>query len=294
MTSHSTKTALATHAVSDSPVEEEGPARPLSVLSLRILPPNPGTTRRDSDDLESVPEEVYPEGSPQSWLVVLGCFFLLMSSYGIMTSLGVFQSWLATHQLRSYAARDIGWISGAFVFMAFMLGVQIGPLFDRYGPRGIVLVGCACHTTSFFLFAQCKVYWQFLLCFGIFSGGSASLLATAALSIIPHYFRSRAGLAMGLAMTGSGVGGVAFPFILRAAWSRFGWQWGTRVFAFVIFAFSIPPILFVRPRLPRGKARGTIDLTCFKDSRFTFLTLGLFCTSTSCGEYTSAHESHSS
>jgi MFS family permease len=202
-----------------------------------------------------------------------------MSSYGIMTSLGAFQSYFATHQLSNYSSRDIGWITGLFVFMAFMLGVQVGPLFDRHGPRGIVLIGSACHVTSLFLFAECKIYWQFLLCFGLLTGGSAALLSTAALSVIPQYFQRRAGLAMGLAMTGSGIGGVIFPFILRAGWSQWGWKWGIRLFAFLILALSIPPMLFVKPRLPKGRARGTVDLTCFKDSRFTFLTLGLFCTS---------------
>lgn len=252
-------------------------ARPPSIVSLNILPPNPGTTRPPRDPSETEPEDVYPEGNLSSWLVVFGAFFLLMLSYGIMTSLGAFQSHWATHQLSNYSARDIGWITGLFVFMGFMLGVQVGPLFDRYGPRYIVLVGSACHVTGFFLLAECKVYWQFLLCFGVFTGGSAALLSTSALSVVPQYFHRRAGLAMGFAMVGAGLGGVIFPFILRAGWSRYGWKWGTRIFAFLILACCVPPILFVKSRTPKGTARGTVDLTCFMDSRFTYLTLGLFC-----------------
>lgn len=197
---------ISSRPVSRCPTDEEAHAP--SIISLRIVPQGPDPLRPSSDEVESASDDAYPESNLSSWLVVLGSFFLLMSSYGIMTSLGAFQSYFATHQLRNYSARDIGWISGLFVFMAFMLGVQVGPLFDRYGPKGIVLIGSACHVTSFFILAECKVYWQFLLCFGLFSGGSAALLSTAALSIIPQYFRRRTGLAMGVAMTGSGLGGV--------------------------------------------------------------------------------------
>jgi MFS family permease len=208
---------ISSRPISRCPTDEEAHAP--SIISLRILSPTPGTSRPSSDELETASEDAYPEGNLSSWLVVLGSFFLLMSSYGIMTSLGAFQSYFATHQLRNYSARDIGWISGLFVFMAFMLGVQVGPLFDRYGPRGIVLIGSACHVTSLLLFAECKVYWQFLICFGLFSGGSAAFLSTAALSIIPQYFHRRTGLAMGLAMTGSGLGGVIVSCTFGAAFS---------------------------------------------------------------------------
>lgn len=55
-------------------------------------------------------EETFPDGGTRSWLVVLGSFFLLMASYGMMNSTGVLQNYFATHQLSTYSTSAVGWI----------------------------------------------------------------------------------------------------------------------------------------------------------------------------------------
>ena len=99
-------------------------------------------TPDDTKSIASAAEgETYPEGGIQAWLVVLGCWLALFSSLGLMNVLATFQTYVATHQLANYDAGTIGWIFSLYVFLAFFLGIYIGPIFDKYGPRWLIASG---------------------------------------------------------------------------------------------------------------------------------------------------------
>ncbi|PWY76498.1 MFS general substrate transporter [Aspergillus sclerotioniger CBS 115572] len=225
---------------------------------------------------DPAPNDVFPDGGARSWFVVLGSFFLLMSSYGMMNSTGVLQSYFVSHQLSSYSTSIIGWIPGLFVFCGLSLSAQIGPLFDRYGPTGIVIAGTACYVAGLLLMAECRLYWHFVLAFGILTGMGAALLSTAAMAAVPHWFDRRVGMAMGTAMAGAGLGGVVFPWVLRTGFTNLGFKWTIRLLALIVAAMCSMGIAFVRSRLPRGQSKPSINLRAFQDARFTWLTLGTF------------------
>jgi hypothetical protein len=100
-------------------------------------------------------EETYPEGGLQAWLVVLGSWTALFSSLGLMNSLATFQTYVAMNQLSSYNEGTIGWIFSIYAFLCFFLGIYIGPLFDKYGPRWLILTGSICNTASLMLLSVC-------------------------------------------------------------------------------------------------------------------------------------------
>lgn len=59
----------------------------------------------------SAHEITYPEGGLEAWLVVFGAFAGMLASFGLMNTIGVYQSYLATNQLEGYSESSIGWIS---------------------------------------------------------------------------------------------------------------------------------------------------------------------------------------
>lgn len=67
-------------------------------------------------------EVFYPEGGLSSWLVVLGSFCGMVAALGIMNSIGIFQAYLATHQLSGYDESTIGWIFSVYSFLSFFCG----------------------------------------------------------------------------------------------------------------------------------------------------------------------------
>lgn len=101
-------------------------------------------------------EGVFPEGGTAAWLSLLGCFCAWMAAFGLMNTTGTFQAYLEVHQLAVYSASDIGWIFGLYFFVAFVTGVQIGPIFDALGPRLLTAVGSVCLIACMFLLEACK------------------------------------------------------------------------------------------------------------------------------------------
>ena len=228
----------------------------------------------------SVSDQAAPDGGTRSWLVIVGSFFLLMATYGMMNSTGVLQNYFAEHQLSDYSTSAVGWVPGTFTFFGLVLSAQIGSLFDRYGPTGILITGSGCYVAGILLLAKCRLYWHFILTLGVLTGTGAALLSTAAMAAVPHWFDRRVGLAIGTAMAGAGLGGVMFPLVLRTTFARFGYKWAIRLLALMVGVMCALGVALVRSRLPKGRSKSTINLRAFKDVRFTWLTLGTFSTCT--------------
>ena len=218
----------------------------------------------------------FPDGGLHAWLVVLGTFSILGSTFGLMTSVGILQSYWSEHQLSSYTDSEIGWIPSVYVFLSLFLGVQFGPLFDRYGPRWINLIASGAYVICLVLLGECKEYWHFMLTLGVLGGICCAALSTVGLAVLSHWFRMRRGLANGVAMAGSSCGGVAIPLVLRPALEKLGWQWSMRLLALVVLVLIAVANLLIRGRLPLGKRSGAMDPRCLKDARLAWVTVGTF------------------
>ncbi|KAJ5655911.1 hypothetical protein N7507_007861 [Penicillium longicatenatum] len=245
-------------------------------ISLKL----PGAISADYDtctgrNSESIAYE-YPEGGLAAWIVVAGSSMMLMCTFGMMSTIGVLQSYWEIHQLQGYSSSTIGWISSIFVFLNLSLGFQVGPLFDRYGPRWIMLVGSVLYALSILILGSCENYYQFLLCLGILGGASSALVSTPCMAILSHWFHRRRGTATSIAMAGSSLGGVVFPIALRPALERLGWTWALRMLGFVFVVLLAIGNFCIRSRLPIKARKGNISLRCFTDSRFIWATLGAF------------------
>ncbi len=101
-------------------------------------------------------ENTFPEGGTQAWLVVFGSFCALFSVFGLINTAAVFESWFSTHQLAQYSPSQIGWIFSLYLFFVFFVGIQVGPVFDRYGPRYPVAIGSVLIVSSLMLLGFCE------------------------------------------------------------------------------------------------------------------------------------------
>ncbi|KAI5243983.1 putative MFS monocarboxylate transporter [Aureobasidium subglaciale] len=224
-------------------------------------------------------EDAFPEGGLQAWLVVFGAWAGLFAGLGITNTIAVFQSYLSTHQLAGYSESSIGWIFSLYTFLAFFCGVYIGPIFDKYGPRWLIVTGVACVTTALMLLSVCTKYWHFLLTFGILNGLGCSLLFTPCLASVGHFFRQRRGFATGLASAGGSIGGVVFPLMLNSLLQKpsLGWAWGIRILGFLCLGLLSLAVVFVRSRLP-PKANASIhpDPQIFRQKPFLYTTVAVF------------------
>jgi MFS family permease len=229
--------------------------------------------------LETDPEEDFPEGGLRAWLVVASAWLLLLPSFGFMVAIGTLQDYWGQHQLSQYAARDIGWIPSVFVYLSLGLGIWVGPLFDRYGPRWIALIGSAGYLLMIFLLAECKTFWQMMLCLGLLGGITGAMLTTTSLAVVAHWFKARRGLAQGIAMAGSSCGGFSIPLILRSTLPKYGYAWSLRILGFEFLACFLVGNFLMRARIPptaAAKKKAIISLSIFGDLRFSLFTVSVF------------------
>src|SRR4051794_30041645 len=103
----------------------------------------------------------------------------------------------------------------------------------------------------------CKTFWQFLLAQGIMGGMSMGICMGPAMAATGQYFQKKRGAAMGLAISGSSLGGIIFPIALSKMLYNpsLGFGWAVRILGFIMFALLLPACLLIRARLPPRTGR---------------------------------------
>ena len=123
----------------------------------------------------------------------------------------------------------------------------------------------------------CKEYYQFMLAQGILGGMMQGIMFPPAMAAVGHYFHARRGIAMGVAVAGSSLGGVIFPIALGRMFVNptLGFGWTVRIIGFIILALVLVAMALIRPRLPPRHGQ-IIILSAFKDFSYTSLVIALF------------------
>ncbi|KAK7403843.1 hypothetical protein QQX98_010389 [Neonectria punicea] len=222
-------------------------------------------------------EETYPEGGFQAWSVVAGSWFALFASLGLMNTLGTFQAYVLDNQLKDYSEGTVGWVFSIYTFLAFFCGVYIGPVFDKYGPKWLVIAGSVFTVGGMIFMSFCTQLWHFIVAFGLLCGFGSSLLFTPSIAAVGHFFKARRGLATGIASTAGGLGGIIYPLMLSSLIEKIGYAWATRVIALLCLLCSLVGICLIRSRLPPAQnATAHPDIRIFRSLPFLFTTIGIF------------------
>lgn len=221
--------------------------------------------------------EAYPEGGLKAYSVILGAWLALFPASGLLNSTGIFQAYLSENQLAAYSESEVGWIFSTFAFLFFFGGLQVGPIFDKYGLSILLPIGAFGLIVSLVCTSFCDTYYQFLLAFSILGGIASSILWTSSIATLGHWFQLNRGLATGLATTAGGFGGVTIPILFNQLTPRIGFAWSIRCFALLSVFCFFTSLLLLKTRLPRNRqARLMLDWGGFKDIRFVLTISAIF------------------
>ncbi|KUJ17280.1 MFS general substrate transporter [Mollisia scopiformis] len=242
------------HEPSNEKVTNVGDIAPQTASSLEA-------PRESSASVSAEYEHVYPEGGARAWLVVFGSWCAMFASLGIANTLASFQAYLSKNQLSGYSPGQIGWIFSIYTFLSFACGIYIGPLFDVYGPRWLIVPGSVCVVLSMLLLGVCT-----------------ALLFTPSVAAVGHFFNRRRGTTTGIATGGGAVGGVVFPLLLESLIPQVGLAWATRIMGFVILCLSMIGILLIKSNLPPSRTAKSPhpDFRILAQPAFFFTVMGSF------------------
>ncbi|KAI0153246.1 MFS general substrate transporter [Xylariaceae sp. FL1272] len=211
-----------------------------------------------------------PDGGLWAWLQVTGGFLLFFNSWGLLNTFGVFQTYYESGVLFRNTSSNIAWIGAIQGFLLLLVGFLVGPIFDRGHLRLLLITGTALVTFGLMILSICTQYWEALLAQGFSIGIGAGCLFVPTISILPTYFSTKLGLAVGLASSGSSIGGVIYPIVLNRLLPRLGFAWSVRILGFIAFGTLLVPLFVMQTRVRPGKPRVFIDWSAFIHGPFMF------------------------
>jgi OFA family oxalate/formate antiporter-like MFS transporter len=162
------------------------------------------------------------------WVVVAGAWISTFVCSMSLGTFGVFLPELAKPVSEGGLGQTKGMLSGAYSLNMIVVAISAlaaGMLVDRIGLRRVMLIGGVIAVAGFILLSQTTHIWQFYLFYGMIApAGVAFAHIVPSISTVRRWFMRHAALAVGIAMTGSGLGVVVFALVMGAMLGDIGWQ----------------------------------------------------------------------
>jgi MFS family permease len=89
---------------------------------------------------------------------------------------GAFQDYYQASLLKEYSASTISWIPSLQIFFMMALGPFIGLIYDKYGPRWLIIGGTFLHVFGLMMTSISTEYYQILLSQGVCSAVGVSAI----------------------------------------------------------------------------------------------------------------------
>lgn len=180
------------------------------------------------------------------WVVIASMCALVIGSAFYWQGFGVFFLSLQEEFDTNRAA-----ISGAIALSQLeggMLGPVGGYLADRFGPRRMMTIGVSVMGIGFILMSMVSSLLEFYIVFlGIISVGMSVGVRVPALVAPANWFVRKRGMAIGISLTGSGLGGLFIP-VLGILIATIGWRDTAIVAGIAVWTLGIPLAMVLRTR----------------------------------------------
>lgn len=157
------------------------------------------------------------------YLIFAACFTIQAVGIGSYVAYGVFFNALISEFQWSRATIS-GASSLAFFIMGFV-GMLIGRLNDRYGPRLLMSVTSLFFGAGLILMSQVNSLLQLYIFYGVLFGIGLSSIDVIALTTIARWFSIRRGAMTGLVKVGTGAGQFTIPLIASFLIGVVGWRY---------------------------------------------------------------------
>ena len=180
------------------------------------------------------------------WWIVLGSYVVQVLNGALLFH--AFSAYILPLQA------EFGWsrasVSGVFSMVraeSGILGPLQGWLIERCGPKIMMQVGIAFFGAGYIYFSHIDSLWDFYLSFALIALGSSLGGFIPISATITHWFARQRATALGISMTGMGVGGLLVPLVV---WSLTHWGWRDTAFfsGLLIFCLGFPATLLMRQR----------------------------------------------
>ncbi len=183
------------------------------------------------------------------WKIVLMCFLIAMFGFGF----GFYGLGLYLVSLQSLHGWSTSLISSA-ITLYYLCGASavifIGDAMARWGPRRVVLTGCAAMGIGAMGLTLITEPWQLYPTFLVMSVGWAAMGNAAVNTMLAPWFEKKRGLTVSLALNGASCGGVCIVPCLMLLIARCGFQHGMSIAIVAMLGVLAPGIIIWLRRTP--------------------------------------------
>ncbi|KAJ2765128.1 hypothetical protein IWQ56_004222 [Coemansia nantahalensis] len=212
-----------------------------------------------------------PCDGPYAWAVIFACFVSLMLSIGINDAYGVYQQHYQLTEFPDATATIISWVGTVQFLVMCVGGVLSGFLCERFDTRVLNAVGAVVMGAAFVAGSFCRSIGGLMATQGLLYGVGASFPFIAGTSIPTQWFTKRRGLATGIALSGSGVGGMWMTSATTAMIGSAGRPWAMRITGIVAMLAVLAVSPWMRVRIVPSRSEHTIDWSMVRNPRFLVL-----------------------
>ncbi|WP_245864903.1 MFS transporter [Eggerthella timonensis] len=188
-----------------------------------------------------------------AWLILIACCFLQAGGMGTINN--------AAGIMVPAVLGDLQFSQGSFMLYFTIQGLCMtaalpvaGKLLSKVSMRVLVSVGMVVAALAFAAMGQFHAEWQWYVAGAVLGTASAFAFLLPAPIMIGNWFKKKAGLAMGIAMACSGIGGAVMNPLGGALIQSLGWRPTYAVLAVIAAALVLPFSLLVmkyKPADPR-------------------------------------------
>lgn len=194
-----------------------------------------------------------------------------------MNAFGVFQSYYQSVLIASHSSSSIAWIGTVQGFLLFLVGVIVGPIFDKGYLRSLVAIGSFLVVFGMMMTSLSTEYYQLFLAHGVSVGVGCAFLFLPSIAVVATYFSTRRALATGITASGGSIGAVIYPIMFEKLIHHVGFGWTTRIMGFVALAGLSVSLIVLKRRLPPPReSRSLFDTSALKEAPFLVFAFGLF------------------
>lgn len=235
-----------------------------------------------------------PEGG-YGWWVVFASFLSHFIVNGSIYTFGVFLQHYSNDLFKGKASfTTLSFVGTLQSSSMSLFGLLSGVLTDKLGYKTTLFMGNFLLTLGLAIASLSQQVWSLFLSHGLLCGIGASLVYFPIVSAPSHWFWQRRGLALGVAVAGSGAGGLVLSPAIETLIDSIGVRWTLRFLAFTSFLIvtivglllRLPPQYEIKQQRKKSDStavqsieaglekpttlKGTI-LKLFKDRRFVLL-----------------------
>ncbi|RUS77294.1 hypothetical protein EGW08_014958 [Elysia chlorotica] len=162
------------------------------------------------------------DGGYCGWIAVFASFyhhcFVSSAVYGLSV---YYSSWVEDFDTgRGFTS----WVLTLSMAVCMGSGPIASSLSIRFGHRPVLIAGSILGALAFFLTSFATSIYTVVLCIGVISGFGLGLQYLPSLAIIPLYFTKRRSFAVGVAVSGAGVGVFLYPLFLIWLEEKYTWR----------------------------------------------------------------------